>query len=313
MNSSDASAGAETRSALRIVCGPTGAGKSALSLALAARHGLTILVADSRQVYRGFDIGTAKPTLAERGRVPHEGIDLADATERYSAAAWAAHATQVIARMGAAQVLVVGGTGLYLRALVQPLFEEPQLDATRRAALAAVLDALDTATLRRWVAHLDASRAALGRTQLLRALEVALLTGRRISELHREAAREPRWRARWLVVDPGEQLHARIERRLDAMLAAGWLNEVRSLARAVPDDAPAWNACGYAALRSLVRGAGNLAETKRTILVSTRQYAKRQRTWFRHQLEGQAVTYFDPHSADAEAGADRWWQGGSAE
>lgn len=292
MNSSDASAGAETRSALRIVCGPTGAGKSALSLALAGRHGLTILVADSRQVYRGFDIGTAKPTLAERRRVPHEGIDLADATERYNAAVWAAHATQVIARMGAAQVLVVGGTGLYLRALVQPLFEEPQLDPARRAALAAELDALDTATLRRWVAHLDASRAALGRTQLLRALEVALLTGRRISELHREAAREPRWRARWLVVDPGEQLHARIERRLDAMLAAGWLDEVRALMSAgQPGNAKPFDFIGYRELRAVLRNEMTLPDAKSSIQLATRRYAKRQLTWFR-----------------PESGV-RWWQG----
>jgi tRNA dimethylallyltransferase len=322
MNSSDASAGAEPRAVLRIVCGPTGAGKSALALALAERYGLTILVADSRQVYRGFDIGTAKPSAAERSRVPHEGLDLADPTERCNAAAWAAYATSVIDRMGVGHVLVVGGTGLYLRALTQPLFEEPQLDAGRRAALAAELDALDTATLRRWVMHLDASRAAFGRTQLLRALEVALLTGRRVSDLHRESARPPRWRARWLVVDPREQLHERIERRLDAMLAAGWLDEVRELARTVPADAPAWNACGYQALRQLTDFAvrsrfaawdGNLDETRRSILVSTRQYAKRQRTWFRHQLEGEAVTHIDPRSADAEAEADRWWQGGSAE
>ena len=329
MNSIDASAGAEQRAgqaaakrgALRIVCGPTGAGKSSLALALAERHGLTILVADSRQVYRGFDIGTAKPTTAECARVPHEGVDLADPTERYSAAAWATHATAVIDRLGAARVLIVGGTGLYLRALVQPLFEEPPLDATRRAALAAELEALDTATLRRWVMHLDASRAGLGRTQLLRALEVALLTGRRISDLHRDAARVPRWTARWLVVDPLDQLHARIEHRLDVRLAGGWLQEVRELARAVPADAPAWNACGYQALRQLTEyGArsreaapdGNLDETRHAILVSTRQYAKRQRTWFRHQLTGEAVTHIDPRSADADAQADRWWQDGSA-
>ncbi|MEK7241013.1 MAG: tRNA (adenosine(37)-N6)-dimethylallyltransferase MiaA [Gemmatimonadota bacterium] len=320
MNSKDDSAGADERSVLRIVCGPTGAGKSAVALALAERHGLTILAADSRQVYRGFDIGTAKPTAAERARVPHEGVDLAEPAERFSAAAWAAHATAVIERLGVDRVLVVGGTGLYLRALTQPLFAEPVFDAARRAALAAELESLDTGTLRRWVMHLDASRAALGRTQLLRALEVALLTGRRISDLHREASRAPRWSARWLVVDPREQLHGRIERRLDAMLAGGWLNEVRELARTVPADAPAWNACGYQTLRQLTDVAvrsrfaawdGNLDETRHAILVSTRQYAKRQRTWFRHQLEGEAVTHIDPRSADALAQADRWWQGGS--
>jgi len=306
MNSSGASAGAE----LRIVCGPTGAGKSALAMSLAEAHGLVILAADSRQVYRGFDIGTAKPTAADLARVPHEGIDVADPAERFSAAAWAACADDVLRRLGPERVLVVGGTGLYLRALIEPLFEEPPLDAARRAALAAELDALDTATLRRWVMHLDASRAGLGRTQLLRALEVALLTGRRISDLHRDAAREARWRARWLVVDPGDALHAGLERRLDRMLADGWLDEVRALDARIPASAPAWNACGYEALRAVAHGRATLEEARRDILVATRQYAKRQRTWFRHQLDAGAVTGIDPLDADAADRAGRWWHEG---
>ena len=313
MNSSDASAGAEPRVGLRIVCGPTGAGKSALALALAEAHGLTILAADSRQVYRGFDIGTAKPTLAEQARVPHAGLDLVDPVERYNAAAWAAYATGIIDHVGPHKVLIVGGTGLYLRALVQPMFDEPPMDPVRRAALAAELDQLDTATLRRWVLHLDAARSGLGRTQLLRAIEVALLLGRRISALHHEAQRTARWRARWLLVDPGVELHARIAQRIDAMLEAGWLDEVRALARSIPPDAPAWNACGYSVLRDLALGAGNLDGARRHILVSTRQYAKRQRTWFRHQLSGESVTSIDPRSADTAVLAERWWQDGSTE
>ena len=306
MSSSGVSAGAEVRAALRIVCGPTGAGKSALALALAEAQGFTILVADSRQVYRGFDIGTAKPTAAERAAVPHEGLDLAEPTDRYSAAAWAAHAAEVIRRVGEDRVLIVGGTGLYLRALTEPLFEEPPLDPVRRAALAAELEPLDTATLRRWVTTVDACRAGLGRTQLLRALEVAMLTGQRISDLHRDAARAPHWRARWLLVDPGEELHARIERRLGQMLVDGWLDEVRTLAARVPDSAPAWNACGYESLRQVVHGAGSLGDAQAAILIATRQYAKRQRTWFRHQLTDEAVTHIDPRSADAADAAGRW-------
>jgi tRNA dimethylallyltransferase len=186
------------------------------------------------------------------------------------------------------------------------LFEEPPLDPVRRAALAAELEPLDTATLRRWVTHVDACRAGLGRTQLLRALEVAMLTGRRISDLHREAARAPHWRARWLVVDPVDELHARIERRIDQMLADGWLDEVRALQERVPDAAPAWNACGYESLREVVQGATSLEEAKHAIFVATRQYAKRQRTWFRHQLTDEAVTHIDPRSADAADAAGRW-------
>lgn len=306
MNSSDASVGAE----LRVICGPTGAGKSAVAMSLAQAHGLSILSADSRQVYRGFDIGTAKPSPAERAAVPHDGIDITDPTQRYSAAAWAAEAERVLRDRGPEHVVIVGGTGLYLRALMEPLFNEPPFDPERRAALAAELDALDTATLRRWVSHLDHARAGLGRTQLLRALEVALLTGRRISDLHRDAARAPRWRARYLLVDPAEQLHARIEHRLDAMLNAGWLDEVRRLAESVPADAPAWNACGYEALRDFAHGKGTLAEVRWTILVATRQYAKRQRTWFRHQLDHQDVTPLDPRSASATDAADQWWREG---
>ena len=308
MSSNGDSGGAE----LRIICGPTGAGKSALALDLAERHGLTILVADSRQVYRGFDIGTAKPTRLESARVPHEGIDLIDPAERYSAAAWAAHAEAVIRRLGASRVAIVGGTGLYVRALVRPLFHEPPLEPERRAALAAELDALDTATLKRWVEQLDPSRASLGRTQLLRALEVALLTGRRISDLHRDAAREAHWRARWLVVDPREQLLPRIERRLDEMLAVGWLDEVRTLAAQVPAEAPAWKACGYHALRAYTQGADTLDIARAAILVATRQYAKRQRTWFRHQLRDEAVTQLDPRDARAADVTDRWWLGGGS-
>jgi len=306
MNSSGDSGGAE----LRILCGPTGAGKSSLALALAQRRGLVILAADSRQVYRGFDIGTAKPTADERARVPHEGIDCADPTERYSAASWVAQAEAVIRRVGAERVLIVGGTGLYLRALVQPLFREPPLDPHRRAELAAALDPLDTATLRRWVEQLDPARASLGRAQLLRALEIALLTGRRISDLHREAARDAHWRARWLVVDPLDQLLPRIEHRLDEMLANGWLDEVRALAAHVPAHAPAWKACGYHALRAHVRGESTLAAARSAILVATRQYAKRQRTWFRHQLREAAVTQLDPRDARAADVTDRWWLGG---
>ena len=131
MKSSDDSAGAE----LRIICGPTAAGKSGIALALAAGRGLVIVSADSRQVYREFDIGTAKPSAQERAAVAHRGVDVADPAERWSAARWARDAEQWVDEAGG-RALVVGGTGFYLRALVSPLFESPLLDPVRRAALA---------------------------------------------------------------------------------------------------------------------------------------------------------------------------------
>lgn len=304
---------------LRIIAGPTGAGKSALAMRLADRSGAMIISADSRQVYRGFDIGTAKPTAEERARVLHEGIDVAAPEERWSAARWATAAEGWIADAAdrGQPVLIVGGTGLWLRALVQPLADEPPMDAAQRRALQGELSQLETPALRRWVSELDPARAGpgQGRTQLLRAAEVALLTGTRISDWHAAGATKPRRPARWLVVDPIEALAGRLEARLDAMFASGWVEEVRSLVERVPVDAPAWNACGYREIRAMVEvGSGQgIEDTKRAVLVSTRQYAKRQRTWFRNQVSearGDTVVRVDPRATDAEVQVERWFGAG---
>jgi tRNA dimethylallyltransferase len=294
---------------LRVITGPTAAGKSALAMSLAELFPLAILSADSRQVYRGFDIGTAKPTAEERARVPHFGLDVVDATERYSAATWADAAMGWIAesdRMGRSPVLV-GGTGFYIRALLSPLFEEPPLDPARRRALQGALAELPSAELRRWCEQLDPARAHLGRAQLLRALEVALLTGTPLSVWHERAGRAPRVRARYLVLDPGAVLHDRIVRRVHSMLDAGWEGEVAALAARVPEDAPAWNASGYSAVRSLVQGCISRPAAIERVVIDTRQYAKRQRTWFRHQLRGESVTLLDPLAPDALERAAAWW------
>jgi tRNA dimethylallyltransferase len=281
-------------------------------MALAERHGLTIVSADSRQIYRGFDIGTAKPSADDRARVPHAGLDVANPTERWSAARFAADAAEWIGAAGAARVLIAGGTGFYLRALTAPLDPSPPLDPARRAALSAELAQVETPELRRRVLELDPPRAHLGRTQLLRAAEVALLTGRRLSDFHRDlpASRAPR--ARWLVVDPGARLQEQIAHRLDAMLAAGWADEVRALERTVASDAPAWQACGYETIRRQLAGTLGGAEARDAILIATRQYAKRQRTWFRHQLGDARVTHLDPHDPACDAIVERWWRGGES-
>src|SRR5688500_6554793 len=155
---------------VRVIGGPTAAGKSAIALALAARHGAVIIGADSRQIYRGFDIGTAKPTAAERAAVEHRGIDIAAPTERYAASRWSEEATRAIedARTRGLQPLVVGGSGFYLRALFTPLFEEPALDPRRRSGLQRFLEDHSLDELRRWCRALDPDLAHLGRTQLLR-------------------------------------------------------------------------------------------------------------------------------------------------
>jgi tRNA dimethylallyltransferase len=299
---------------LRAIVGPTAAGKSALAVTLAERAGAAVISADSRQLYRGFDVGTAKPSAAERARVLHYGVDVADPTDRWSAARWADACARWVAACDAAGrvPLLVGGTGLYLRALSEPLFAEPPLDADRRAALARVLDAMPTEELRRWTHTLDPARAGLQRTQLLRAIEVALLTGERISTLHAHRARPARVALRYLVVDPGPVLAERIARRVDAMLAAGWLDEVAALARRVPDDAPAWQSTGYDVWRAHLAGAVPFEPARERVVVATRQYAKRQRTWFRHQLAGAAVVRVNPDAPDALDVALRWWHAADA-
>jgi tRNA dimethylallyltransferase len=293
------------------MCGPTAAGKSALAFWIAARLPVTIIVADSRQIYWSFDIGTAKPTADEQRQVPHRGLDVADPCQRWSAGAWSQAAGGWIeeARRAGRIPLVVGGTGLYLRALFDGLAEHPPLDTDRRERLRAVLSHSDSDELRRWVAQLDPPRARFGRAQLLRALETALLSGRRLSDCHRGPPPVARWTARYLVVDPGAVLASRIESRTDEMLANGWCAEVERLMNTVPADAPAWTATGYESVRALVRGLMTHRAARETIVTRTRQYAKRQRTWFRHQLPADRVTRINPLEDAWDGPVTRWLSG----
>lgn len=304
------SSGASDESSVRIICGPTGAGKSALAMQLAETYGAMIVSADSRQIYRGFDIGTAKPTQHDQDHVPHRGIDVADPMERYSAARWAHEARDWMreaATLGRPTV-IVGGTGFYLRAVTEPLFESPPLDPLRRAELERVFTTMTTGALRRWCTTLDPKRAHLGRTQLMRSVETALLTGHRLSDLHRTRSRASEIRGRYLVVDPGEQLAGRIEHRFDLMMAEGWAEEVERLMGAVDESAPAWKASGYSVMREMVSGRIARHEARERVIIETRQYAKRQRTWFRHQLDDSATTRVDPNDPAVDRLAREWWE-----
>lgn len=299
----------------RIICGPTAAGKSAVALELCEEHDGAIVSADSRQIYCDFDIGTAKPGAADCARVTHYGIDVVEPEERYSAARWATDAEEWMEC--ACEIdkvpVIVGGTGLYIKSLVEPLFAAPEVDPARRSRLERQMEDMSLADLRRWCEQLDPARAHLGRTQLLRAIETALLSGTRISDLHAldKSTRGAVGSApgeTYLLVDPGPSLAQRIERRVDAMLDAGWAEEVRELVGNVPDDAPAWKASGYAMIRDYVMGSADLSSARERIIIETRQYAKRQRTWFRHQLPPAAVTNVNPEDSRAAAIAREWWE-----
>jgi tRNA dimethylallyltransferase len=300
---------------LRIICGPTGAGKSAIALDLGETVNAAIVSADSRQIYRGFDIGTAKPARAERARATHYGIDAVNPEERYSAARWVSEAEQWIdgAEGIGKKPVVVGGTGLYIKALVNPLFSAPQIDPEQRAELERELETKSVSELRRWCEGLDPARAHLGRTQLIRAIETAMLAGSRISDLHAEhtaaiVLQAENDRPAYLVVDPGDALGERIESRVDTMLEQGWADEVRELMRTVPPEAPAWQASGYTVMRDYVGGALDLSSARQRIIIETRQYAKRQRTWFRHQLPPAAVTLVNPDDSRSREIVRDWWE-----
>ena len=281
------------------IVGPTASGKTALSIEVARRLPAEIISMDSRQVYRGMDVGTAKATPEQRAAVPHHGLDLVDPPERFSAGRFARRAYQW---MGAIHArghlpLLVGGTGFFLRALTHPIFREPELDPVRRAHLHSRLQELPTAELQRWLGELDPASAKRladwgGRQRLLRALELPLLTGRALSWWQAQAPPDvPPLHPRIFVLElPREQLYATINRRVDEMVTAGLVEEVRALLeRGYGTGDPGMNATGYAELLPFFAGRIPLADALDEIRRNTRRYARRQTTWFRHQLPPDAV------------------------
>jgi len=259
-------------------------------MALAGLAPVEIISADSRQVYRGLDIGTAKPTPAERDAAPHQGLDLIEPSERYSAGHFARAVPGWVAGAVARGRLpiVVGGTGFYLRAAFDGLFAEPTLDPLRRGQLREVIATLPAAEQARWAARLDAGFAGGGVQRAQRAIEVALLGGASLSALHEEPGPTPALRPWYaLLTLPREVLVERIRGRARAMLDRGLVDEVRRLMESgISADAPGLSGVGYPEVVESLAGRLPLAELEEPITVATRRYAKRQMTWFRHQLTG---------------------------
>jgi tRNA dimethylallyltransferase len=274
------------------VVGPTASGKSALGLRLALERGGEIVSCDSLQVYRGLDVGSAKATPAERALVPHHLLDVASPGEVFSAADYARLARAAVRdASGRGRLpLVVGGTGLYLRALLEGLFEGPSRDGALRARLERLAERFGDARLHRLLARVDPVAAARiaprDRVRVVRALEVYRATGRPISGQGDEG-REPLRGFRVLVVglDPGrEALRAAIEERTARMIRSGLLDEVRGLlARGTDPGARPLQSIGYRQALAVLRGEMSVAEAEASITTDTVRFAKRQRTWFRHQ------------------------------
>jgi tRNA dimethylallyltransferase len=305
---------------LIVICGPTASGKSGLALTIAQRLGTVILTADSRQVYRGFDIGTAKPSRAEQLRLPHYLIDICEPTETLTLGDYQDLAGPLIgaqldrakAQARPAPPLLVGGTGLYIKSIVRGMVMPrvaPQvalrqdLAARGQAACYDELLAVDP---------LAASRIhANDEVRTLRALEVYRVTGRPISEQQGEAP--PDYPILQIGLDclgvdgpgrgdpEGDRLLVRIRQRTEQMVQMGWVDEVEDLRRQYGRDLPLLSTLGYGEIGQYLEGKWTLAEAIEATVLHTRQFAKRQRTWFRGIDE---IEWFDSEAIDL---VDRVW------
>ncbi|MDP2410870.1 MAG: tRNA (adenosine(37)-N6)-dimethylallyltransferase MiaA [Pseudolabrys sp.] len=278
-----------------LIAGPTASGKSAVAMAMAERHNGVVVNADSMQVYRDLRVITARPTVAEEARVPHRLYGHVDAAEIYSAGRWSRDAAEAIAEIAGAGRLpiVVGGTGLYFKALTTGLAAVPAIPADIRAAVRTRLETEGVGPLYAELIERDSVTAYRlmpnDRTRIARALEVVLATGRSLSDWHSDgmaAPVDPARAVRLFVSCERKELVARIETRFAAMLAGGALDEVRALAaRSLNPLLPAMKAHGVPWLIRHLNGEISLDEAAAGGIMDTRRYAKRQLTWFRGQMK----------------------------
>ena len=274
------------------IVGPTASGKSSLGGWLARKFGGEILACDSTQVYRGFDVGTAKPTREEREGIPHHLLDQVDPGFAFTAGEYRIRAIAVLEdlRKRARLPILTVGTGLYLRALLEGLADAPARSEELRARLEAGADKHSLRYLHRVLRRLDPDAAvrigSRDRPKMIRAIEVCLLTGRPLTEVH-QAGRsrlEGYTPIKIGLQPPRAALYDRIEQRVHTMLDRGWLDEVASLLRSgLPLDAKPFDFIGYSELRAHLEGTVTLSAATKAISQATRRYAKRQLTWFRKE------------------------------
>lgn len=282
---------------LVVICGATATGKSGLALALAQRLGSVILSADSRQVYREFNIGTAKPTEAERQRVPHYLIDICEPTETLTVADYQDQAQALIASpRNAAIPLLVGGTGLYIKAIVQGM-KIPRVAPNQ--ALRSQLLSLSQPQCYSILQQVDPQAAEKihfnDSVRTLRALEVFYVTGYPISE--QQGENPPPYPILQIGLDSPD-LTERIARRTEQMIADGFVSEVEFLCQKYGVDLPLLNTLGYQEIKQYLTGEITLETAKTLTILHTRQFAKRQRTWFRANSQIQWFNSDSPHRVE---------------
>ena len=285
-------ASVEPEPLLAIVLGPTASGKTALSRALAERFEGEIVNCDSVAMYREFDIGTAKPTAAERGRTPHHLVDCVSPTSHVTAGEYSRQARQVLTEIKARGHLpiLVGGTGLYLRALLEGLFPGPQRSEELRERLRERAESRGSSYLHRILRRLDRAAAekihANDAPKLIRAIEVCLASRQKMTELWQQHGRDPLrgFRILRLGLDPDRQaLYDRINRRAQQMFEAGLIEETQRLVETYGDAAGPLSSLGYKQAVQFLRGELTREQALQAVQQAHRNYAKRQMTWFRRE------------------------------
>ena len=275
---------------LVVIMGPTASGKSALAMQLAERLGGEIISADSMQLYRGLEIGTAQPLLAERQKVRHHLVGIWDLSQKSDVFSYCKLADAAIADTVSRHKIpiVCGGTGMYLKALLYGLDDLPADPKLRRELDERYDSAAGEAALHTLMAQLDPTALAKWqncRRRLIRALEVKMLTGKSLLSFQTgNAAGRYGFLAAWKIELPPEVLRKKIAARTEAMLASGWIDEARSaIAAGLLETPTAHQALGYRLIGQYLNGEFSRDELKQRLITATWQYARRQRTWFRHQ------------------------------
>lgn len=287
-----------------IILGPTAVGKTGIGMRLAAEFGGEIVSADSQQVWRGFDIGTAKANLTERAGVRHHLVDIADPSEKFDAAMFIAAADAAISDIASRGLVpfVVGGTGMYIRMLERGLCEAPPQDKAVRDELAMRIESEGIDALHDELAEVDSKSASdihqNDRTRIIRALEIYELTGVPASQFREEHSfSERRYDALKIGLNIArEELYRRIDARVDRMIAAGLVGEVKSLLERCDPSCQPFQAVGYKEIVAYVKGEMPLDEAIQLTKRNSRRFAKRQLTWFRADRE---IRWFLPDDIDA--------------
>ena len=272
--------------------GATGVGKSRLSLELAERFDAEIIGVDSRQIYKGFTIGTAQPSLQDMSRVKHHQVDFLDPRKVYSAGDFCSNVKKLLVENPNQNYILVGGTGLYLQSLMLGLPQIPKIDESIRQSFEKEASEFGCKNLYEKAKKADPE--AMEKVEennlqrIIRILEVYELTGRKLSDWQKERVGGIGTVPVFWLDRSRENLYARIDARVDQMMADGWLDEIRELAKTVPMEAPAWQSLGYRELLS-AKDSAQVQTVLEEVKRKTRNYAKRQLTWFRWQVKSVVV------------------------